>query len=56
MQKTLKIKKTKLQTPLGLLSDSVDMWSAIFMFFVFCHWVFSLTLWTCGLQFWLSPV
>ena len=25
-----KTKKTKLQTPLGLLSDSVDMWSAVF--------------------------
>ena len=33
--KTLKIKKTKLQTPLGLLSDSVDMWSAV-LFFCFC--------------------
>ena len=34
MARTSKIKKTKLQTPLGLLSDSVDMWSAV-LFFVF---------------------
>ena len=32
-----KTKKTKLQTPLGLLSDSVDMWSAVLvvLFFLF---------------------
>ena len=34
MQKPRKSKKTKLQTPLGLLSDSVDMWSAVLV--VFC--------------------
>ena len=36
--KIQKNKKTKLQTPLGLLSDSVDMWSAVlfFLFFFGC--------------------
>ena len=35
MQKPRKSKKNKLQTPLGLLSDSVDMWSAVLCFLFF---------------------
>ena len=38
-------KKTKLQTPLGLLSDSVDMWSAVLFFCFF--WIFEvLAIWS----------